>query len=91
MPKAWVPWLGVLLLVTISFIVDWISEEIRGLWPSALLVAIGWLFVWRTEQEMEPTFAGPEPHRPWLQATGCFFIGAGLLGSVLSLLPLLFG
>lgn len=88
MDRRWGPWAAVALLVVISFVVDWISEEIRGLWPSALLVAIGWLFIWRTEQEMEPTFTGPEQHRPWLQATGRFFIGAGMLGIVLSLFAL---
>ncbi len=87
--RGWGPWIAVVLLVTISFIVDRISESIRGLWPSALLIAVGWLFIWRTEQDLEPTFTGPERHRPWLQATGWFFIGAGLLGMLLSLLPLL--
>ena len=89
MARRWGPWIAVALLVTISFVVDWISEGVRGLWPSALLVAMGWLFIWRTEHDLEPTFTGPERHRPWLQATGWFFIGAGVLGMLLSLLPLL--
>jgi hypothetical protein len=80
---------GLTLLVVVAVAVDWMSEAVRGLWPSALLIVVGWLFFWRTAQEMEPTFAGPERHRPWLQATGWFFIGAGLLGILLSLLPLL--
>ena len=81
--------LGLTLLVTIAAAIDWISEAVRGLWPSATLIVVGWLFIWRTAQEMESTFAGPERHRPWLQATGLFFIGAGLLGILLSLLALL--
>jgi hypothetical protein len=88
-PRRWGPWVGVVLLLVICLVVDWLSEEIRGLWLSALLVALGWLFVWRTEQEMEASFTGPERHRPWLQATGRFFIGAGLLGMILSLMALL--
>ncbi len=79
---------GLMLLIAVAVAVDWASEAVRGLWPSALLILIGWLFLWRTEQEMTPTFAGPEHHRPWLQATGRFFIGAGLLGILLALLPL---
>jgi hypothetical protein len=75
-------------LVAVAVAVDLFSAAVRGLWPAALLVAVGWLFIWRTTQEMSPTFAGPERHRPWLQATGWFFIGCGLLGILLSLLPL---
>lgn len=81
--------IGVATLVVIAVIVDLGSQTVQGLWPSALLVAVGWLFAWRTAQEMTPTFGGPEHHRPWLQATGWFFVGAGLLGMVLSLLSLL--
>ena len=80
---------GLTLLVAAAITVDWLSVEVRGLWPAALLIVVGWLFTWRTAQEMEPSFTGPEQHRPWLQATGRFFIGAGLLGMLLSLLPLL--
>ena len=80
---------GLALLAVIA--IDWFSEALGGLWPPALLIAVGWLFIWRTAQEMEPTFAGPERHRPWLQATGWFFVGAGLLGILLSLSSLLFG
>jgi len=80
---------GLALLVTVAVVVDWLSAQVRGLWPAALLIVVGWLFAWRTAQEMEPTFDGPERHRPWLQATGYFFIVAGLLGMLLSLLPLL--
>lgn len=80
---------GLLLLAAIAIAMDWISAAVRGLGLSALLVVVGWLFFWRTAQEMQPTFAGPEHHRPWLQATGWFFMAAGLLGIVLSLLPLL--
>jgi hypothetical protein len=81
--------MGLALLVAAAVVVDLISEAVRGLWPSALLVVVGWLFLWRTRQEMTPTFKGPERHRPWLLTTGRFFIGAGLLGMLLSLLPLL--
>jgi len=77
------------LLVALAVAIDWISDVVRGLWPFALLIVLGWLCVWRTEQEMVQTFAGPERHRPWLQATGWFFIVAGLLGMLLSLLVLL--
>lgn len=77
------------MLLVIAFVIDWISAAVRGLWPSVLFIALGWLLMQRTAQEMEPTFSGPEPHRPWLQATGWFFIGAGVLGMVLSLLSLL--
>jgi hypothetical protein len=77
--------------MAIAVAVDWLSEAVRGLWLSALLVVIGWLLIWRTEQEMTSTFSGPEGHRPWLNATGRFFIAAGLLGMLLSLLPLLSG
>jgi hypothetical protein len=80
---------GVATLVVAAVIVDLGSETVRGLWPSALLIAVGWLFAWRTAQEMTPSFSGPERHRPWLQATSWFFVGAGLLGMLLSLLPLL--
>ena len=80
---------GLALLVAVAVAVDWLSAQVRGLWPAALLIVVGWLFTWRTAQEMEPTFTGPERHRPWLQATGYFFIAAGLLGMLLSLLPLL--
>lgn len=80
---------GLTLLVVAAVAVDWMSEAVRGLWPSTLLIVVGWLFFWRTAQEMEPTFAGPEQYRPWLQATSWFFIGAGLLGIFLSLLTLL--
>jgi hypothetical protein len=80
---------GLAMLVVVAVAVDWLSAQVRGLWPSALLIVVGWLFIWRTAQEMEPTFTGPERHRPWLQATGYFFLGAGLLGMLLSLLPLL--
>jgi hypothetical protein len=80
--------LGLVSLVTVAVAVDWVSASVRGLWPAALLIAVGWLFIWRTAQEMSPTFAGPERHRPWLQVTGWFFIGFGLLGILLSLLPL---
>jgi hypothetical protein len=80
---------GVVALVVVAVAVDMISRTVRGLWPSALLVAVGWLFIWRTAQEMAPTFTGPERHRPWLQASGWFFIAAGLLGMLLSLLSLL--
>ena len=81
--------IGVVTLVAVAVAIDLISNTMRGLWPSALLVAVGWILIWRTEQEMAPTFTGPERHRHWLQATGWFFIGSGLLGIVLSLLPLL--
>jgi hypothetical protein len=76
---------GLTLLVASAVAVDWLSEAVRGLWPASLLIAVGWLFNWRTEQEMAPTFTGPERHRLWLQATGWFFIGAGFLGMLLSL------
>jgi hypothetical protein len=85
----WRPLLVMVLLVATASVVDWISETIRGLLPAALSILLGWLFIWRTEQEMAPTFTGPERHRPWLAATGWFFIGAGVLGLLLSLLPLL--
>ena len=89
MDQLWRPRVGLTLLAVVAVAVDLISEPVRGLWPAALLVALGWLFIWRTEQEMAPTFTGPERHRPWLQATGWFFVGAGLLGTILSLLSLL--
>jgi hypothetical protein len=81
--------IGLTILVTTAVVIDWISDTVRGLWPPAALIVVGWLFIGRTSQEMESTFAGPEHHRPWLQATGYFFIGAGLLGILLSLLALL--
>jgi hypothetical protein len=77
------------LLVTVAAVVDWLSEPVRGLWPPALMVGLGWLLFRRTAQEMAPTFAGPERHRPWLQATAWFFVAAGLLGMLSSLLSLL--
>lgn len=80
---------GIVALAAVAVAIDLTSGAVRGLWPAALLVVVGWLFIWRTAQEMEPTFTGPERHRPWLQATGWFFIGAGMLGILLSLLPLL--
>jgi hypothetical protein len=81
--------IGLSIVVITAVVIDWISETVRGLWLFAILIVVGWLFIWRTFQEMESTFAGPEHHRPWLQATGYFFIGAGLLGILLSLLALL--
>ena len=80
---------GLALLVAFAVLIDWISDVVRGLWPFALLIALGALCIWRTEQEMVPAFTGPERHRPWLQATGWFLIVAGLLGMLLSLLSLL--
>lgn len=82
---------ALVLFVIAATLVDLLSEPIRGLWPAAMAILVGWLFLWRTAQEMEPTFAGPERHRPWLQATGRFFIAAGLLGILLSLVQLLQG
>jgi hypothetical protein len=81
--------IGLSILVTIAVVIDWISEAVRGLWLFAVLIVVGCLFIWRTLQEMESTFAGPKHHRPWLRATGYFFIGVGLLGILLSLLALL--
>jgi hypothetical protein len=83
------PLVSLALFLGVAVAVDWISEPVRGLWPAALLIVLGWFFIRRTEQEMAPTFTGPERHRPWLQATGWFFVVAGLLGIALSLLPLL--
>jgi hypothetical protein len=80
---------GLALLVASAVAIDWVSAAVRGLWPFALLIVLGWLCIWRTEQEMVQTFTGPERHRPWLQATGWFFIVAGLLGLLTSLLALL--
>lgn len=82
---------GPVLLVAVAtaIAIDWLFESVRGLWPAALLIAVGWLFILRTEQEMTPAFSGPERHLPWLQATGWFFIGAGLLGVFFSLLSAL--
>jgi hypothetical protein len=77
------------LLFAAAIVVDGTSEAVRGLWLAVLLIALGWLFIQRTKQEMVPTFTGPEHHRPWLEATGWFFVGVGLLGVVASLLPLL--
>jgi hypothetical protein len=82
---------GVVTLVAVAVAIDLVSSAVRGLWPSALLVALGWLFIWRTGQEVAPSFTGPERHRPWLQTTGWFFVGAGLLGILLSLLSVLAG
>jgi hypothetical protein len=79
----------VTLLVVISSLIDCAVAEIRGLLASSLVVAVGWLFIWRTEQEMESSFTGPEGHRPWLQATGRFVIAAGLFGMILSLMALI--
>jgi hypothetical protein len=76
-------------LVLAATVIDLLSEAVQGLWPAALSILIGRLFIWRTEQEMERGFTGPERHRPWLHATGWFFILVGLFGIVLSLLPLL--
>jgi hypothetical protein len=81
--------LALMVAVAIAVAVDWLVEPIRGLGPAALLIAVGWLLILRTEQDVTPAFTGPERHLPWLQATGRFFIGAGLFGVLLSLLSAL--
>jgi hypothetical protein len=91
MGRSWGTGIALTLLALGAAVADWISDAVRGLWPSVLMVVLGWFFMQRTEQEMEPTFSGPELHRPWLQATAWFFIAAGLLGMLMSLLPLLNG
>ena len=78
-----------MVALAIAVAIDWLVEPIRGLGPAALLIAVGWLFILRTERDVTPSFTGPERHLPWLQATGWFLIGAGLLGVLLSLLSAL--
>jgi len=84
-------WIGLALLVAVAtaIAVDWLIESVKGLGPAAVLIAVGWLLILRTEQDLTPAFTGPERHLPWLQATGWFFIGAGLLGVLLSLVSAL--
>lgn len=75
--------------IAIAVAVDWLLESVRGLGPAALLIIVGWLLILRTEQDLTPTFVGPERHLPWLQTTGWFLISTGLLGVLLSLLSAL--
>jgi hypothetical protein len=81
--------LALIFAAAIAVAVDWLLESVRGLGPAALLIIVGWLFILRTEQDLTPSFAGPERHLPWLQASGWFFIGTGLFGVLLSLLSAL--
>ena len=81
--------IGLVAWAGFALVVDWISPAVTGLWPSALLTAFGGLLIWRTAQEVEPAFEGPERHRPWLQTTGWFLVAAGVVGVGLSLSGLL--
>lgn len=81
--------LALAFAVAIAVAVDWLLESVRGLGLAALLIIVGWLLILRTEQDLTPSFAGPERHLPWLQATGWFLVGTGLLGVFLSLLSAL--
>jgi hypothetical protein len=79
-------WAGVLSLVLVALAIDLSNRAVRGLWPAALSLAVGILFLWRTQEEVSERFEGPQRHRRWLEATAWFFIVAGLVGMLLSLL-----
>jgi hypothetical protein len=82
--------IGLLLSVVLAVALDWFSPTVRGLWPGAVAILLGWLLLHRTQQELAPDFSGPQRHEPWLRATGWFLIISGLFNIVLSLLALLF-
>ncbi len=89
--KGRVVWIALAALIGAAIVVDWLSPALVGLGPAALLIGLGGLLIWRTAQEVEPAFEGPERHRPWLQTSGWFLVAVGIVGVLVSLLTLVGG